>query len=100
MVNNLNDAGPGSLRAAILGANANGGTDLIYFANNLHGTIKLTSGELAISGENLTIDGPGENRLTVSGDNASRVFDIGGSASVSIAGLTITEGRANWGAAS
>ena len=47
MVSNLNDAGPGSLRAAILGANRNGGTDQICFANDLHGTIKLTSGGLS-----------------------------------------------------
>ena len=97
MVNNLHDHGSGSLRAAIVGANAHGGTDVIYFANNLQGTIKLTSGALGIAAENLTIEGPGENQLTVSGDKASRVFDIGGSASVSIAGLTITEGRANAG---
>ncbi len=92
MVSNLNDAGPGSLRAAILGANRNGGTDQICFANDLHGTIKLTSGGLAISAENLTIDGPGENRLTVSGNNAWQVFDIGAGATVKIDNLTIADG--------
>jgi hypothetical protein len=97
IVNNLNDAGAGSLRAAVVGANATPGADVIYFADNLHGAIKLTSGDLAISAKSLTIDGPGEDQLTVSGDNASRVFDIGGSANVSIAGLTISEGRANAG---
>ncbi|MGO9112125.1 MAG: right-handed parallel beta-helix repeat-containing protein [Thermoguttaceae bacterium] len=97
MVSNLQDAGYGSLRQAILDANATPGADVIYFANNLHGTIKLTSGDLAVSAKNLMINGPGENQLTVSGNNLSRVFDIGGSASASIAGLTITEGRANSG---
>src|SRR5262249_34856285 len=40
------------------------------------------------------IDGPGANRLTVSGNNASRVFDIGNKATVTIAGLTIANGAA------
>ncbi|MGO9112625.1 MAG: hypothetical protein ACLP9L_25620 [Thermoguttaceae bacterium] len=93
LVSNLQDCGPGSLRAAILGANFNGGTDLIYFAKDVHGTIKLTSGELAISAENLTIDGPGENQLTVSGGGLSRVFDIGAGANVNIDNLTIADGK-------
>ena len=46
---------------------------------------------------NVTINGPGANQLSVSGNNSSRVFDISGSTSVSIAGLTITEGRATSG---
>src|SRR5271157_6271625 len=45
-VSNLNDAGLGSLRKAVLDANANGGTDVIHFAQGLQGTIKLTSGDL------------------------------------------------------
>ena len=45
----------------------------------------------------VTINGPGANRLSVSGNDAYQVFDISGSASVSIAGLTITEGLANSG---
>ena len=56
------------------------------------GTIPLTSanGELKITGD-LTINGPGANRLTVSGSNATRVFDISGG-TVTIAGLTIAQG--------
>ena len=45
----------------------------------------------------MTINGPGANKLSVSGNNASRVFDISGSASVSIGGLTITDGQATTG---
>ena len=67
-VNNLNDSGSGSLRQAVLDANANGGYDEIQFAVN--GTILLTSGEIVIS-DALTISGPGASRLTVSGNGAS-----------------------------
>ena len=58
---NLADSGPGSLRQAVLDANANPGADLISFAGGLHGTITLGS-ELSIT-DDLTIEGRGENRL-------------------------------------
>ena len=74
-VTNTNDSGPGSLRQAILNANANPGLDTIDFAPGLSGTIVLTSGELQIT-DDVTIDGPGADRLSVSGNNASRVFDV------------------------
>ncbi|HVS39628.1 MAG TPA: hypothetical protein VMS17_28990 [Gemmataceae bacterium] len=67
-VTNLADSGPGSLRAAITAANAHPGADAIDFAHGLHGTIGLTSGQLSIT-DNLSIAGPGENKLTVSGSN-------------------------------
>jgi hypothetical protein len=89
-VENLNDSGAGSLRDAL----ASGATT-IDFAHGLHGTIQLGS-ELAINGS-VNIDGPGANHLAVSGNDASRVFDIGGSANVSISGLTITDGQATTG---
>jgi hypothetical protein len=89
-VTNTNDSGPGSLRSAILNA-PSGAT--INFAANLDGqTIGLTSGQLALR-KNLTITGPGADRLTVSGTNTSRVFDIQ-SATVALSGLTITGGNA------
>ncbi len=89
---NLNDSGVGSLRRAILDANANPGADTIQFAKGLHGTIGLTSGELSITGD-LSIVGPGQNKLTVSGNNASRVFEIA-AATVTITDLTIANGAA------
>ena len=94
-VQNLNDSGPGSLRQAILDANANPGEDVIRFDPKARdGTITLTGGELRIS-DSLTIDGPGEKRLTVSGNSASRVFNISGNATnVKIDGLTIADGLA------
>ena len=42
--------------------------------------------------KNLTIQGPGANKLTVSGNDASRVFEIMGPANVAISGLTVANG--------
>jgi len=91
---NLADSGTGSLRQAVLDANANPGADLIRFAPEARdGTIQLTSGQLSIT-DDLQIDGPGADRLAVSGKDASRVFQISSGVAVNIDGLTVTHGRA------
>jgi hypothetical protein len=87
---NLNDSGPDSLRSAVLAADSTSGA-VIDFASNLHGTITLTSGQLNLT-SSMTINGPGATKLTVSGNNASRVFDVGPGATVTIEGLTIANG--------
>jgi hypothetical protein len=92
VVNNL-DSGAGSLRQAVLDANSAGGSNSISFAGSVK-KITLTSGELTIA-NNLEIDGPGAKKLTISGNNASRVFDVQSGADVTIEGLTITAGLAN-----
>jgi hypothetical protein len=93
-VGNLADSGPGSLRQAIDDANANPGADLIRFAPAVGGALTLTSGQLSIT-DDLILDGPGVNRLTISGNDASRVFSVSGSATdVEIRDLTIANGRA------
>src|SRR5207253_2000913 len=63
------------------------------FAAGLHGTITLTSGELLIT-RSVTINGPGANKLSVNGNNASRIFDMTAGLNVAINGLTITHGFA------
>lgn len=95
-VKNLADGGPGSLRQAILDANARPGADVIRFGPQARdGTIPLTGGELSIT-DSLTIDGPGDSRLTISGNDASRVFHISGAATdVEISGLTVAHGLAS-----
>lgn len=93
-IENLADSGVGSLRQAILDANAKPGADAIHFARSARdGTISLTSGELVIT-DDLEIDGPGAQRLAVSGNDASRVFRINNGVAASIDGLTVTQGRA------
>src|SRR6516225_6659130 len=92
-VKNLHDSGAGSLRAAVEYANAHPNTT-IRFAGLLIGTIKLTSGELAIT-QSTIIDGPGAGKLAVSGTSHSRVFAISPGTTVTISGLTITHGLAD-----
>ena len=66
--------------------------DTIDFA--VTGTITLTSGHLVIN-KNLTIQGPGAAQLTISGNQASRVFFINpASVSATLSGVTITNGSA------
>src|SRR5262249_41669061 len=67
-VGNLADSGPGSLRQAVLDANGNPGADVINFADGLSGTIVLSGGQLAVM-DDLLLDGPGADRLAVSGND-------------------------------
>jgi len=87
-VTNTNDSGPGSLRQAL--ADVNDG-DTIEFA--VTGMIGLTSGELVVN-KNITISGPGAENLAVNGNAKSTVFHIAPGESVTISGLTITNGHA------
>src|SRR6516164_3623461 len=85
------DSGDGSLRAVIAAAQSG---DQIVFDPSLQGqTITLTSGQLAIT-KSLDIEGLGADQLAVSGNHASRIFNISGGVTVTIAGLTLTDGLA------
>src|SRR6516162_3239603 len=95
-VSTLADGVAGSLRDAITQANAHHGTDKINFQPRLAGTISLTGGELGIT-DDLTITGPGAGRLTVSGNETSRIFTVGAGEKVTISGLTIANGNAGSG---
>ncbi len=115
-VSNLNNAGAGSLRQAVLDANGAAGPDTITF------TGAATSGEIILADEipisdDLTISGPGA-QLAVSGDSNdngvpdfatsavslgdTRIFNVDDPTSpgsplevVSISGLTLKEGVAD-----
>lgn len=69
-------ATPGTLRQAVADANGNGaGLDTIAFNIPAGGTITLVS-ELTITGSVL-IDGPSAFDIIVSGNNATRLFNVG-----------------------
>ncbi len=82
---------------------ANSGNDseyVIRFDPSMTGTITLTQGELPLANSNaavaakaITIDGPGASQLAVSGNNASRVFEIMSGLSATLEGLTVTGAR-------
>jgi hypothetical protein len=94
-VTNLYDSGPGSLRNEVLYANAYGGT--VNFAPSLAGsTLVLTGGEINIF-NSVTIDGDingdGTPDITISGNNASRIFEVtANNKSVTLSGLVLTNG--------
>ena len=90
VVTNTNDSGPGSLRGALAVAN-NGNT--IDLDSSLKGqTITLTTGQLIVD-KDVTIIGPGANDLAVDGNAQDRVFYINPGKTVTISGLTITNGN-------
>jgi hypothetical protein len=113
VVTTTGDTGAGSLRAAI--AAANPGDTITFnipttdpgYSSGVY-TITLTSGELAIA-QNLTIQGPGTSVLTISGNNASRIFFLNPVAPgattgppltsqvVKISGMTLANGLAQGG---
>jgi hypothetical protein len=92
-VTSTNDAGAGSLRAAILAAVPGDTINL-----NIAGTIVLASGELVID-KDLKIVGPGFAApglplLTIRGNGVSRVFNVSGQ--VLIAGVAIANGNSSF----
>ena len=69
------DDNPGSLRSVI--AQANSGDTIAFDSSLANQTITLTRGEIRINpGKNITIDGASAANLTISGNNASRIFLI------------------------
>jgi hypothetical protein len=85
------DSGPGSLRDVIAAAPP-GGT--LHFFSGLSGIITLSSGPLRIA-QDLTIAGLGAGVIRISGNHASRVFQITPAVAVTIAGLTIADGTSS-----
>jgi len=80
-----------SLRDAVSAAN-DGDTITFGAQFNSPTTITLLQGQILIA-KSLTIAGPGSNTLTISGNNAGRIFRISDGAVVSLSGMTLRDGR-------
>src|SRR5262249_10342294 len=91
---NTLDKGAGSLRDTI--TKAKSGDRIVFDPSLDRQTITLTSDQLTIN-KSLDIEGPGASLLTISGNDTNRVFSVNEGLSVTIAGLTITHGRAGGG---
>lgn len=86
-MDNMNDAGPGSLRQTLADAPDDGVVVLPAF-----GEILLTSGELAIT-KSLRLRGPGRGQLAIKAGGASRIFSVSAATTNWISGVTIRDGR-------
>lgn len=72
-----------------------GSKDVVFFASALLShTITLTNGGLLLA-KDLRVAGPGADRLTVSGNHTSRVFEVTAGTTVAIDGLTIADGKSD-----
>lgn len=92
---NTNDAGTGSLRQAILDANANAGPDTVSFSPtvfNQQQFINLQT-ELPVT-QDLQIDGGAATLLWITGSGTTRILNVS-NANLEIKNLTLFSGRAN-----
>ncbi len=99
------DSGPGSLRQVLADANNNATTDTITFSNGNNGSVNFHDDEaetITLGGTNLlaytnmTIVGPGAEKLSISGNQLSRVFQMAGDRpTLTLSGITVKNGRAS-----
>lgn len=97
VTNALDDGSNGSLRWAVDQANSLVGADTITFDPIIFSTpqkITLTAGQFELTDVAITtITGPGADLLSISGNDASRVFLVNTGAMADLSGLTIMEGE-------
>jgi hypothetical protein len=90
VVTNDHGSDPGSLRAELGAAKAG---DTITFAHSAYGTITLTGGPLPVAAS-VDVQGPGPEKVAVSGDGKSDIFEISGGVTATISGLAVADGSA------
>ncbi len=97
-VTSLNDAGANTLRQAIIDANNNPGADIIDIT--VTGTIRLQTALPVVTTE-VTVQGPGADMLTISGDSDNNsspdvgIFTVrGGNGNLTLNDVTLNKGRA------
>src|SRR5262249_40857450 len=94
-VTSTDDSGAGTLRNAL----ANAADSDTIDASGVSGAITLTTGQLSVT-NSVTILGPGAHILAVNGNypnTTNRVFYISPGLTVTIAGLSVTNGVADFG---
>src|SRR5437867_3704075 len=98
VVSTADESGPGSIREALAMAEANSGPDTIAFDESLAapGTKITVSSPLVLNGP-VTVLGPERAKLTLEGNNATRVLDVASDAVVALSGLRISGGSADGG---
>jgi hypothetical protein len=89
VVTRCTDSGTGSLREAASFAQSD---DLIDMTNLQCAVITLTSGEIPLAVENITLRGPGASALTIDGNFKSRIFSHSGHGVVGIYGMDLQNG--------
>ena len=91
-VQNCNTSGAGSLREAAGLAVDGDLIDLSHLTCNIIFVRQAEGGELAV--RDITIRGPGKNKLTISGNGENRIFNHTGSplSTLTIVGLTVENG--------
>src|SRR6266550_4124996 len=86
------DNGPGSLRATIAAA-ASG--DVIQFDPSLNGQVILLASQVNVSRQ-LAIEGPGADKIAISGGNRTRILSV--TAPLTPSGVTLKNGLGSGGA--
>ena len=84
------DGGFDTLRHAVLVADPG---DTIDLSGLSCGKITLQSGAIVVSASDLTLVGPGAQKLTIDGNAADRVFNHGGAGILTLDDLTIANGK-------
>ena len=99
-VTNTADTGPGSLRQAVLDANAAAGADTVVFDAAVFSTPQTIAVASTIPVQpgaqitgTLTIIGPGAHLLTLNGNNTNRFFTIEAGDTFSLSGMTLAQGN-------
>lgn len=93
VVGDAGDSGPGTLRQAVLDADASSGPHTITFNLPSGSAIGLTSGDIELTGPDVVVQGPGRDQLTISGTQHSRIFHVQ-TGILSISALTLRDGLA------
>lgn len=95
-VTNTNDTGAGSLRQALTDAANHAGADAVAFASSLSGqTITFASEIIVTDTGGVTVDATSIGGLTISGNNATRLFRVSSAGVLNLRRLTLTQGNGN-----